>query len=142
VFRVAPRPNSMRLYIHIVLWILSAAPWPALGAYRCLDYGVVSLSGVIVRQTYPGPPDYRSLTKGDEPRIVWVLLLDERVCVAGSDSQYPAEYYQREVQLVLSADQYAQYRNLLGKSVVATGKLIHGGARYEKRLVLIASEIG
>lgn len=107
----------------------------------CLEYGIVSLPGTLVRQTYPGPPDYESVTKGDEPQVIWVLLLDRHICVVDSNPRYPREYNEREIQLVLAADQYVQYRSLLGKKAIATGKLLHGGARYQKRLVLTASEI-
>ena len=127
--------------ILIVIGVLSAVPRLALAAAPCLEYEIVSLSGTLVRQTYPGPPDYESVTKGDEPQVVWVLLLDRRICVVDSNPRYPREYNEREVQLVLAADQYVQYRNLLGEKVIATGKLLHGGARYQKRLVLTASEI-
>lgn len=124
--------------ILIVIGVLSAIPRVAA---PCLEYETVSLSGTLVRQTYPGPPDYESVTKGDEPRVIWVLLPDRRICVVDSSSRYPREYNEREVQLVLEADQYVQYRNLLGKKVIATGKLLHGSGKYQKRLVLSASEI-
>lgn len=127
--------------ILIVIGILSAAPRPALVAAPCLEYEIVSLPGTLVRQTYPGPPDYESVTKGDEPQVIWVLLLARRICVVDSNPRYPKEYNEKEVQLVPGADQYVQYRNLLGEKVIATGKLLHGGARYQKRLVLTASEI-
>lgn len=127
--------------ILIVIGVLSAVPRLALVAAPCLEYEVVSLTGTLVRQTYPGPPDYESVTKGDEPQVIWVLLLDRRICVVDSNPRYPREYNEREVQLVLGADQYVQYRNLLGERIIATGKLLHGGARYQKRLVLTASEI-
>lgn len=125
----------------IIIGVLSAVPRLALAAAPCLDYEFVSLSGTLVRQTFPGPPDFESVAKGDEPEVVWVLLLDRHICVVDSNSRYPSEHDESEVQLVLGADQYVRYRNLLGKRVVATGKLLHGGARYQKRLVLTASEV-
>jgi hypothetical protein len=127
--------------ILIVIGILSAIPRLASAVAPCLEYEFVNLSGTLVRQTHPGPPDYEDVAKGDEPQVIWILLLDRRICVVDSDPRYPREYNEREVQLVLEPDQYAQYRNLLGKKVRATGKLLHGGARYHKRLVLTASEI-
>jgi hypothetical protein len=127
--------------ILIVIGILSAIPRLAAAVAPCLEYEFVNLSGTLVRQTHPGPPDYEDVAKGDEPQVIWILLLDRRICVVDSDPRYPREYNEREVQLVLEPDQYAQYRNLLGKKVRATGKLLHGGARYHKRLVLTASEI-
>jgi Domain of unknown function (DUF4431) len=127
--------------ILVVMGVVSATSQSATGAVSCLEYGTASLSGVLVRQTYPGPPDYESVTKGDEPRVIWVLLLDRRTCIYDSSSGYASRYGEREVQLVLDADRYLRYRNLLGKRVIVTGELIRGGARHEKRLVVIAREI-
>jgi hypothetical protein len=111
------------------------------GSYTCLDYGPVSLTGILVRQTYPGPPDYESVTKGDAPTIILVLQLDSPVCVNAAGSGYPREYNEREIQLDIDYARYPQFRNLLGKRILASGELIRGGARHEKRLVLAAVEI-
>lgn len=129
------------LRVLIVIGVVSGIASPALAAYECLQYDIVSLTGTLARQTYPGPPDYESVTKGDEPRVIWVLLLDSRICVVGPNPSYPREYNEREVQLVLSDEHARQYQTLLGERVIATGKLFHGGASYDKRLVLSASEI-
>jgi hypothetical protein len=110
---------------------------------ECLRYGFVSLAGRLVQQTYPGPPDFESVTQGDEARIIWILQLERGVCIDGSDSSYPSAYNEREIQLVLGSDQYArtqpyaQYRHLLGQRITVTGKLIPGGAKYEKRFVVV-----
>ena len=116
-------------------------------AADCLYFGDASLTGRLVQQTYPGPPDFRSLTKGDEARVIWVLQLDRGICVISSDASYPNAYGQREVQIVLGTDQYArtdryaQYRRLLGQEITVTGTLIPGGATYEKRYVMAADTI-
>jgi len=133
------RVSSMWRFLAVVAF-LCALSRPA-AAVACLEYDTVSLSGRIVRQTYPGPPDFESTTKGDEPQVIWVLLLDRWVCVVDPDPRLPREYDEHEVQLVLAPDQYRQYQHLLGKKVIATGKLLPGGARYDKRLVLTASDI-
>jgi len=128
----------------------------------------VSLTGRLVQQTYPGPPDYESVTKGDEPLVIWVLQMDRRICIAGSGasyssaysgypsayngypsaySGYPIAYSEIEIQVVFGtdqyarADEYAQYRYLLGKRITVTGRLQAGGARYEKRFVVAPYEI-
>jgi hypothetical protein len=114
---------------------------------ECLRYGVVSLTGRLVQQTYPGPPDFESVTKGDELRIIWILQLDRGVCADGYDSSYSSAYNEREIQLVLGTDQYAQtndyapYRHLLGQRIAVTGRLLPGGATYEKRLVIALDAI-
>ena len=120
----------------------SAVLWSGSLAAECLRYGDVTLTGRLVQQTYPGPPDFESVTKGDEPRIIWILQLDRGLCVDGSDSSYPSAYNEREIQLVLGADQYARtnryarYRHLLGQEITVTGRLIPGGATYEKRFAV------
>lgn len=101
----------------------------------------MTLTGTLVRQTYPGPPDYEDVTKGDEPRVIWVLLLEPGICVVDPDARYPREHYQREIQLVVRSDQYTLYRSLLGKRIDVTGDLRRGGARDDKRLVLETEEI-
>lgn len=123
-----------------VLATLSAFSWHLAGA-SCLEYGAVTLSGNVVRQTYPGPPDYESVTKGDEPRVIWILLLEPGVCVVDPSGRNPRVRYEREVQLVRRSDPYARYESLLGKEVVVHGELQHGGARYDKRLVIAVDEI-
>lgn len=121
--------------------------WSGSIAADCLRYGVVSLTGKLVQQTYPGPPDYESVTKGDEPLVIWILQLDQGICVAGAESNYPIAYSEREIQLVLGADPYArsdpyaQYRHLLGRSITVTGRLLPGGGRYHKRFVVAPDEI-
>jgi hypothetical protein len=124
----------------LVTAALGALPRPAISASQCVEYGAASLAGRLVRQTYPGPPDYESVTKGDEPLIILVLQLDERTCVY-SDSTFASGYGEREVQLVLDAAHYAQYQMFLGKRLIVTGELVRGGARHEKRLVLVVHEI-
>jgi Domain of unknown function (DUF4431) len=127
--------------------LLGTVSWSGSLAAECLRYGVVSLTGRLVQQTYAGGPDYESVTKGDEPLIIWVLQLDRGICVDGSDSSYPSGYNEREIQLVLGSDQYArtdryaQYRHLLGKKITVTGSLLPGGARYEKRFVMAPDAI-
>jgi hypothetical protein len=135
------RTAGFSCHIFIVLSVLNAMPWQTSDAAGCLRYDFVNLIGTLIRQTYPGPPDYESVTKGDEPRIILVLLLDQSICVADPDPRYPREYYEREVQLVVRPDQHTRYKDLLGKKILAKGQLLHGGARYEKRLVLMVEEM-
>lgn len=108
--------------------------------FSCIQYGPIEIAGTIVRHTYAGPPDYESVTKGDEPQTVWVLQLDERICVE-SNRRYPREAIQLEIELALTPEQYRQYRDLLGRRVRVRGELEHGGANYQKRLVISASDI-
>lgn len=123
-----------------ILTLCSYAQASVADVYSCLEYGPIRLVGTLVRQTYAGPPDYESVTKGDEPQVIWVLQLERRVCV-DANAKYPREPTQIEIELALPADRYAQYRHLLGQKIIATGELVHGGANYQKRLVLEAGEL-
>ena len=126
--------------ILLTLDLLSASHSRALGSYGCFLYEGVSLTGTMVRHTYPGPPDYESFSK-DRPQTILVLLLERSICVDDPDPKYPRVYHEREVQLLLRTDQYDRYKALLGKKIIVTGKLMHGGARYDKRLVLGVGEM-
>jgi hypothetical protein len=122
--------------------VLSATAWPASLAAECLHYGGVSLTGRLVQQVYPGPPDFESVSGGDEPLVIWILQLDRRLCVVSGNSSYSSTYNEREVQIVLGndpyarTDRYAQYRHLLGQKITVTGRLLPGGGKYEKRLAI------
>ena len=126
-------------FIGLIVLFMTMRPATAV-EFSCLRYGPIQLAGTLVRQTYAGPPDFESVTKGDEPRVIWVLQLGERVCVDAND-RYPREPIQLEIELALAPEQYRRYRNLLGHKVRVAGELRHGGANYQKRLVLAATEI-
>jgi hypothetical protein len=138
---VTPRP------ILSLALLLTAASWSASLGAQCLYYGDASLTGRLVQQTYPGPPDFESVTKGDAPLVIWILQLDTGICIVSSDPSYPNVYNEREIQLVLGTDQYArtkryaEYRHLLGKKIAVTGRLQPGGGKYEKAQVLALHSI-
>lgn len=124
----------------LVIFLFSPALPAGALEYACLQYGPIDIAGTIVRHTYAGPPDYESVTKGDEPRTVWVLQLDERICV-DANTRYPREVIQLEIELALTPEQFQRYRDLLGQRVRVSGELKHGGASYQKRLVIAARDI-
>ena len=102
----------------------------------------VSLQGVIRRQTFPGPPNYENIAKGDKPETYWILELSGPVNVAetkGSDLDV-AESDVRSVQLVfeiLSEKSYKDYPDFVGKHVTVTGQLFHSISGHHKTKVLI-----
>lgn len=127
-----------------VIGLLGASLLSNLVAAQCLEYGpkVVSLSGVLVRETYPGRPNYESIANGDEPETIWVLRLEETICVHASNEIDVPEDSEEEIQLVLKPEQYKQYRSLLGRAVTVSGTLFHSHTgHHHKRLLLKTSEI-
>lgn len=119
----------------VVAGLLSLLPPLAATAADCVDYGPIQLSGTLVRQTYAGPPDYESVTKGDRPIVIYVLQLDSTLCIA--DSRVVG-LGTRELQLEWSAGDPASF---LGRKITVAGELTRGGARHDKRFVIVASRI-
>ena len=60
-----------------LLGVASAPP-------ACLppEPATVTLSGVLERQTSPGPPNYDSIAAGDAPETYFVLRLEQPVCLS------------------------------------------------------------
>ena len=102
---------------------------------------VVKIIGTIRNETFPGPPNYEDISKGDEPEDYWILKLRAPIDVA-KDPNYPdgnrAEKNVRNVQLVFCEEKsYADYRKYLDKTVVVTGTLFHQVTVYHKTTLLI-----
>jgi hypothetical protein len=126
----------------VIAGLLSAMSGPVRA--QCLDYEpkVVNLSGTLVRQTFPGPPNYQSIARGDKAETFWILRLRKPVCVNVADHFDIHEEGQKQIQLVLEPKQYKQFRRLLGKRVTATGSLFHAHtAHHRKPLLFTTSEI-
>jgi hypothetical protein len=109
----------------------------------CLSYepAVVKVTGTIISRTYPGPPEYESIRRGDEPETYWLLALPRPVCVNQGDPEEltdDAKKNVRYIQLVFSSEKfYRTYRRLLGKRVVATGTLYGKFNAHHKTPVLL-----
>jgi len=86
----------------------------------------ICVDGQIVRQTFPGPPNYESVAAGDEPLNYWVLVADQPVT-----NMYPCGFSHpitpteaSRLQLVFVAedrDEYKQYAPLVGQRVEVRG---------------------
>lgn len=95
---------------------------------NCLSYEptVVKLSGTLIRKTFPGPPNYASVSRGDKPETYWLLNLPQPVCVdqdKTSADLNPAQKDVRVIQLVVPQKFYKKYKQLVGKKIIATGTL-------------------
>jgi hypothetical protein len=112
-------------------------------AQGCLSYesSDVKLIGKIKRLTFPGPPNYENVEKGDQPEVAWVLRLGRPVCVkAGQDNEFDvAESNVTDIQLVLEPWEFTKWRALVrGRApVVITGKLFHAHTGHHHTAVLM-----
>jgi len=121
---------------------------PAQKPSGCLPYEpvVVELKGTIIRRTFPGPPNYESVKRGDRPEVVWLLILREPICMQ-EDKNDPginiAQTDIREIQIVFSeADGYKKYQSFVGtaKTVIVTGTLFGSHTGHHHTRVLITAK--
>jgi hypothetical protein len=109
----------------------------------CLSYETdgVKLAGKIKRMTFPGPPNYESVKKGDQPEVTWILTLDKPICVNADPSNEfsEAEKNVSDVQLALAPEGFTKWRALVRNRVpvVVTGKLFHAHTGHHHTQVLI-----
>jgi hypothetical protein len=98
-------------------------------AQDCFSYETegVKLRGTISRKTFPGPPNYESVKRGDQPETYWVLHLARAICTK-ADADNDAESNVTDLQLILTQKQYALYKKFIARrarGVTVTGKLMH-----------------
>ncbi|HKR01422.1 MAG TPA: DUF4431 domain-containing protein [Pyrinomonadaceae bacterium] len=111
-------------------------------AQQCLSYdpAVERLTGTLLKKTFPGPPNYESVRKGDRPETFRILHLDSPVCVTGNtDDVNEPERNVTDVQLVLDEGQYAEIQRMTGRRihVVVSGKLFHAHTGHHRTSVLL-----
>jgi hypothetical protein len=125
----------------VIISALAVFLIPGLAEAQCLKYepNKVSLSGVIVRETHPGAPNFSSVAEGDEPETIWILKLERAVCVLTSNDIDVEEQNQKEIQLILNDKQYAQYRSLLGQKVTVTGMLFHSVTGHHHKPLMLTT---
>ena len=135
----------MRLKSHIrlstlILCLFIPTAYPL--AQGCLSYEAdsVRLTGTISRKTFPGPPNYESIRRGDQPETYWILHLASPICTTAS-AENDAESNVSDIQLILTPRQYALYRNCAGGRaravVTARGKLLHAITGHHHTQVLL-----
>jgi hypothetical protein len=106
---------------------------------RCLSYepAQVTLVGTLTSRTFPGPPDYRNIARGDQPETVFILTLDEPICVSGDpSSRLNSKSHSRvtEVQLVTRS---LNPRRLLNKQVRASGSFFSAHTGHHRTPVVL-----
>ncbi len=83
----------------------------------CLkEDAAIKFEGHIHRTTFPGPPNYESIQKGDKPETYWVLEIPKPVCTSSEKSI-------RSLQLIVDPNLYKN-KNLLKRKVIVEGTLM------------------
>jgi hypothetical protein len=118
---------------------------PHLLRKECLNYEPekVQLEGELYRKSFPGPPNYEDVKKGDEEEIYWLISTVKPFCVYESDQVNGNKLQnQSQVQLVISSklDFYHTKRDLLNKKVIVKGTLFPQMTGHHKTEVLMTVE--
>jgi hypothetical protein len=138
-------PSGFRLARGVTLFLLFCAPVTALSANAVAyhyDPAVVTLTGVIETQTFPGRTGYESIANGDEIERGWYLRLARSIVVEPNpDENGHNSSRERNVKVVQLAfidnDQViAVLPRLEGKRAVLTGKLFHAFSAHHHARVL------
>src|SRR4051812_15391663 len=128
--------------MRVAALVLAFSIVPACAGAACLTYtDRVRLQGVLERKTFPGPPNYSSVGKGDTPEVAWLLRLDRPACVDAdprdTDGFSVAIGTLRRVQLAPTQAQFRSEAKRLGSRVTVSGKLFgaHTGHHHAAALL-------
>lgn len=117
---------------HLLALALTQQP-----AAPCLPMaGDQALTGRLVRRTFPGPPNFESVRRGDRPETYWLLRLDRPICVQ-ADADRDVVRPIREVQLLLGAEDFVRDRRLVGHRVIARGAFMDAISGHHHTDVLL-----
>ncbi|MGO4706371.1 DUF4431 domain-containing protein [Microvirga sp. 2MCAF38] len=108
-------------------------------ASDCLSYeNPVAIEGVLMRATYPGPPNYQSVAEGDVAETYFFLKPTRSFCVnAADDGLGDAVEKVTRIQLVLSGAQYSQLRRWIGRRLRLKGSLFGAITGHHRTPVLM-----
>ena len=132
-----------RLFLLLILPVSLLAAAHRVNGQSCLSYETdgVKLTGKIKRMTFPGPPNFESVKKGDQPEIAWILHLDKPICVNADQSNEfdKAENNVTDIQLAVKQEEYKKRNTFVGNRVrvVVTGKLFHSHTGHHHTNVLM-----
>ena len=139
----------LRLIHLIAIFICWTAP---AATAACLSYtDRVTLTGKLVIRTFPGPPNYQDVLRGDDPEVHWLVLLDRPQCVdthpdpkrsstmAGYDSFDSVDlvFGCCDAGFELTREQLNRYRPLAGKRVTVSGTLYDAFTAHHRAPLLL-----
>ena len=105
----------------------------------CVSYApdTVDVTGVLDWRIQPGPPNYRSVTRGDARETVYYMRLDRPLCVSRNldETNVPTAGVRR-LQLRLDRDGIDRLRPRVGSRLTLRGTLAHAfTARHRAELL-------
>lgn len=113
---------------------------------KCLNYEPEKnqLIGLLYSKSFPGPPNYEDIKKGDKEEIYWLIKTTKVFCVNDTKDNWAGKILnQSEVQLIImpsALNLYKTKKSLLGKNVIVKGTLFPQMSGHHKTNVLITVE--
>lgn len=111
---------------------------------ECLHYEptISSISGVLVRETFAGPPNYESIANGDEPETYFFIKPMRPFCTRASPTEDTDKNQEniKVVQLVFGVNAkefYSSLRPRLGTAVTCSGILMSAMTGHHRSRVLL-----
>lgn len=138
----------MKRYFSIVALVVSATAWAASSSpspERVVHYEpvVVSLSGELSLESFPGPPNYDSIKAGDQAETYWILDLDRPISVSpkreDKDGLQEPEKGVHRLQLVMDYEKVVPKKLgfKAGRRTRITGTLFHRISGHHHTPVLL-----
>ena len=124
----------MRTILLIIIFFLTISA-NTFGCPSC-DGDEIEVSGVIIKETFPGPPNYESVEVGDKPETCWFILLENSMCFAPDGEFLDKEVVTKKIQLVQSG-----YKFIEGKKYLIKGTTFpqHTGHHHSAVLLEVKS---
>jgi hypothetical protein len=108
----------------------------AAGACLPIDPTIVTVTGTLETKVFPGPPNYTSISDGDTPEPVLMLVLPQPICIlrhGAGGAREPVSA--REIQIAsYSPRQFEPYMKL---SVTVSGTLFQSVAGHQHSPILM-----
>lgn len=129
----------MKLVVALTVLMLPTALYA-----QCLSYrDRAEISGVLSLKTFPGPPNFESVAKGDKKDVSYVLKPAHALCVDAlskdPDEIDVAVKDVRLVQLVTSQNSSRLLKPLFGTTVTVSGSLIGAVSGWHHTPVLLSN---
>lgn len=103
-----------------------AARSPDLQQPEIYEGQIVTLTGFVWREAFPGPPNYTSIEDGDQREVYWMLVLPSPITLIVlsfvNETSHKIPDVKR-LQLILNKEQYNKNRYLILSEATITGRV-------------------
>lgn len=132
-------------YAFVLLIIIALATGTCIAA-DCVqlhyNQSGVRLEGLVYKRVFAGPPNYRSVQRGDRPETVWVLVLAKPVCMTALPADQENESADNivEIQILFTEGQHVPDGEDASRQVSVTGRLFSAQSGHHHLPVLMEVE--